>query len=90
VPRDGHESFEDPQIARLLNENFVNIKVDREERPELDSFTWKRPGDVGPRRLAAVGVSDASLEPFFGGTYWPAHSGRNAGFDQILQAVDDA
>src|SRR5215218_9468524 len=33
-----HESFENPEIARLMNENFVNIKVDREERPDLDSI----------------------------------------------------
>jgi uncharacterized protein YyaL (SSP411 family) len=33
-----HESFEDPRIAALMNENFVNIKVDREERPDLDSI----------------------------------------------------
>ena len=36
-----HESFEDPEIARLLNEHFVSIKVDREERPDLDRSTWK-------------------------------------------------
>ena len=38
-----HESFEDPAIAMLMNELFVNVKVDREERPDVDAVTWRRP-----------------------------------------------
>ena len=38
-----HESFEDDEVAAVLNEHFVSIKVDREERPDIDAVTWKRP-----------------------------------------------
>ena len=44
-----HESFENPEIAKLMNENFVSIKVDREERPDVDRVTWL----LSRRRLAA-------------------------------------
>ncbi len=55
-----HESFENPAIARLMNENFVCIKVDREERPDLDHIYMSAVQIAdGPRRLADVGVSDA-------------------------------
>src|SRR5213082_3056440 len=37
-----HESFEDPAVAAVMNELFVNIKVDREERPDVDSIYWRR------------------------------------------------
>ena len=52
------ESFENPDIAAVMNEHFVNIKVDREERPDLDQiYMIGRAGDDRPRRLADVGVS---------------------------------
>ena len=38
-----HESFEDPATAAVMNELFVNVKVDREERPDVDAMTWTRP-----------------------------------------------
>ena len=54
-----HESFEDPETAALMNQHFINIKVDREERPDLDSIYMSR--DAGHdrlRRLAHVGLPD--------------------------------
>ncbi|MEO7502548.1 MAG: thioredoxin domain-containing protein, partial [Gemmatimonadaceae bacterium] len=67
-----HESFEDAETARLMNELFVNIKVDREERPDLDSIYMQAvqalTGQGGwPMTvfLTPEGV------PFFGGTYYP-------------------
>lgn len=87
-----HESFENPEIARLLNENFVCIKVDREERPDLDQI-----------HMAAVQVLTGhggwpmsvfltpALQPFYGGTYFPPESRHGLpGFAEVLAAVHDA
>ena len=87
-----HESFENEAIARVLNENFVAIKVDREERPDLDQIYMN-----AVQMLTGHGGWPMSvfltpeLKPFYGGTYWPPHSSRGMpGFDQILAAVIDA
>jgi uncharacterized protein YyaL (SSP411 family) len=87
-----HESFESETIARVLNENFVPIKVDREERPDLDQIYMN-----AVQMLTGHGGWPMSvfltpeLKPFYGGTYWPPHSSRGMlGFDQILAAVLDA
>ena len=70
-----HESFEDPQIAQLLNEHFVNIKVDREERPDLDQIYMEAVQAMTGRGGWPMSVFlTPSLEPFYGGTYWPPHS----------------
>ncbi len=67
-----HESFEDSEIARILNENFVNIKVDREERPDLDGIYME-----AVVSLTGQGGWPMSLfltpdgRPFYGGTYFP-------------------
>ena len=54
------ESFEDEETAALMNEHFVSIKVDREERPDLDAIYMDAvAGDDRQRRLAADGVPDA-------------------------------
>ncbi|MEO6909264.1 MAG: thioredoxin domain-containing protein, partial [Abditibacteriaceae bacterium] len=67
-----HESFEQPQIAAYLNEHFVSIKVDREERPDVDhlymSFVQATTGSGG-WPLTVFLTPD--LKPFFGGTYFP-------------------
>src|ERR1700726_4344932 len=87
-----HESFENPDIAALMNEHFVNIKVDREERPDLDqiymSAVMAMTGHGGwPMSVFLT----PELKPFYGGTYWPPQSSRGMpGFDQILAAVIDA
>ncbi|MFZ0547347.1 MAG: thioredoxin domain-containing protein [Candidatus Promineifilaceae bacterium] len=67
-----HESFEDPETAAFMNEHFVNIKVDREERPDLDSIYMSAvvamTGQGGwPMTVALTPDGD----PFFGGTYFP-------------------
>ncbi len=87
-----HESFENEAIARVLNENFVAIKVDREERPDLDQIYMN-----AVQMLTGHGGWPMSvfltpeLKPFYGGTYWPPHASRGMpGFDQILAAVADA
>jgi uncharacterized protein len=81
-----HESFEDPAIAALLNRDFVAIKVDREERPDIDrvymSFVQATTGSGGwPMSVFLT----PDLKPFFGGTYFPPHSrwGR-PGFSDLL------
>jgi uncharacterized protein len=87
-----HESFEDEEIADLMNRHFINIKVDREERPDLDQIYMQAV-------LALTGQGGWPMSvfltpegrPFFGGTYWPPEPkyGR-AGFPQILESVHDA
>ena len=67
-----HESFENPAIARLMNERFINIKVDRQERPDLDDIYQKvvqMKGQAGGWPLTVF--MTPQREPFFGGTYFP-------------------
>jgi hypothetical protein len=73
-----HESFEDEETARLMNELFVNIKVDREERPDVDAIYMEAvQAMTGQRRLADDGLPDARrLKPFYGGTYFPPEALR--------------
>ena len=71
-----HESFEDPEVAALMNEHFVCIKVDREERPDIDQIYMaavQRMTGSGGWPLNCFLTPD--LEPFFGGTYFPPRSG---------------
>lgn len=87
-----HECFEDPRIARLLNEAFISIKVDREERPDLDQVYMDAVQMVTGRGGWPMSVFlTPELEPFFGGTYWPPRAqGGMPGFDEVLHAVTDA
>ena len=84
-----HESFENPEIARLMNENFVNIKVDREERPDVDrlymAFVQATTGGGG--WPMSVWLTPEG-RPFYGGTYFPPDNryGR-AGFPNILGQI---
>jgi len=86
------ESFEDPETAALMNRLFVNVKVDREERPDVDQLymdTVVRLTGHGGWPLTVFCTPDG--RPFYGGTYYPplpAH-GRPA-FRQVLEAVDRA
>ncbi len=87
-----HESFEDEEIARLMNENFVNIKVDREERPDLDQIYMNavqmmthHGGWPMTVFLTPEGV------PFYGGTYFPPQDRYNIpGFPRVLIGVAEA
>jgi uncharacterized protein YyaL (SSP411 family) len=87
-----HESFENEEIARILNEHFVSIKVDREERPDLDQIYM-----ASVQMLTGQGGWPMSvfltpdLRPFTGGTYFPPDDrfGR-PGFKRLLLAIADA
>jgi len=84
-----HESFENDDIAALMNEHFVNIKVDREERPDVDTIyqhALALLGEHGGWPLTMF-LTDKG-EPFWGGTYFPAtpRYGR-PGFAQVLETV---
>ncbi|PIW26021.1 MAG: thioredoxin domain-containing protein [Rhodospirillales bacterium CG15_BIG_FIL_POST_REV_8_21_14_020_66_15] len=84
-----HESFENPDIAGLMNRHFVNIKVDREERPDLDNIyqhALAMMGEHGGWPLTMFLTPD--LEPFWGGTYFPpAPRYGRPGFPQVLQSL---
>jgi hypothetical protein len=84
-----HESFEDGAIAALLNEHFVAIKVDREERPDVDkvymAYVQALAGHGGWPLSAWL---TPELKPFFGGTYFPPEDRQGrAGFPTILRAI---
>ena len=84
-----HESFEDPAVARLMNELFVNIKVDREERPDLDAVYMRALHSLGePGGWPLTMFLDEEARPFWGGTYFPPtpRYGR-PGFTQVLREV---
>jgi len=67
-----HESFEDPEVARFLNAHFVSIKVDREERPDIDKIYMSVcQAMTGSGGMAALRVSDTRGQTFFAGTYFP-------------------
>jgi uncharacterized protein YyaL (SSP411 family) len=86
------ESFENPAIAAVMNQHFVNIKVDREERPDIDAIymhALHMMGEQGGWPLTMFLTSEG--EPFWGGTYFPPtpRFGR-PGFPQVLEAVAEA
>jgi uncharacterized protein len=86
-----HESFEDPRVAEIMNRLFVNVKVDREERPDLDQIYQlahqmmaQRPGGWP---LTMFLAPDGT--PFFGGTYFPKEPRYSLpGFPDLLERVD--
>jgi uncharacterized protein len=88
-----HESFEDKETADLMNKFFINIKVDREERPDLDfvfqsSFQlFNQAGGGWPLTM----FLDENGVPFMGGTYFPKNSQNGIpSFKEVLQKVHDA
>lgn len=87
-----HESFEDAQTADVMNDLYVCIKVDREERPDIDQIymaALNATGEQGGWPLTMFLTPDA--KPFWGGTYFPprpAH--RRPSFVEVLRAVNDA
>jgi uncharacterized protein YyaL (SSP411 family) len=87
-----HESFEDPDVAGVMNELFVNIKVDREERPDVDAVYMEAVQAMtgqGGWPMTVFLAPDG--RPFFGGTYFPPRSSHGRpGFVDLLRAVDDA
>ena len=87
-----HESFEDETTARIMNDLFVNVKVDREERPDVDSIYMQAVQSITGQGgwpmtmfLTPAGV------PFYGGTYFPPEERHGIpSFRRILVSVDDA
>lgn len=86
------ESFENPDIARIMNAHFINVKVDREERPDLDQIYMNAVQAMTGRGGWPMSVFlTPDLEPFFGGTYFPPTDSRGmAGFDRVLLGVNKA
>ena len=87
-----HESFEDEQVAQILNDNFISIKVDREERPEIDHLymsVCQAMTGKGGWPLTIIMTPDK--HPFFAGTYFPkkGRMGR-PGMIELLPAISDA
>ena len=86
-----HESFEDPAIAELLNASFVSVKVDREERPDVDAVYME-----AVQAMTGSGGWPMSVflapdrRPFFGGTYFPpADRPGSPSFRTVLAAITD-
>src|SRR5918995_7341319 len=86
------ESFEDEETARMMNEYFVNIKVDREERPDIDSIYM-----AAVQALTRHGGWPMTVfltpegAPFYGGTYFPPEDrGHMPGFPRVLSGVAEA
>ena len=86
-----HESFENATIAALMNAHFINIKVDREERPDIDVIYQKvvaLMGQGGGWPLTVFLTPDQ--RPFYGGTYFPPRDGRGRpGFARVLTGLAD-
>jgi uncharacterized protein YyaL (SSP411 family) len=87
-----HESFENPEIATLMNDRFVSIKVDRQERPDIDDIYQKvmqMMGQGGGWPLTVFLTPEG--EPFFGGTYFsPVDHYGHPGFARVLEGLSDA
>jgi uncharacterized protein YyaL (SSP411 family) len=86
------ESFENPEIAALMNADFVSIKVDREERPDLDDvYMAAVQAMTGSGGWPMTVFLTPDLAPFFGGTYFPPEDRHGmSGLPRILDAVSDA
>jgi uncharacterized protein len=87
-----HESFEDDSIARLMNENFVSVKVDREERPDVDGLYMDAVVALtGHGGWPMTVFLTPAGEPFYGGTYFPPEPRHGLpSFPQVLEAVAKA
>ncbi|KAI4454015.1 spermatogenesis-associated protein 20 [Holotrichia oblita] len=85
------ESFEDSEVAGLLNEHFISVKIDREERPDLDHIYMAAcmvTNESGGWPLSVF--IDSEKKPFFAGTYYPKHTrGQFMGFIELLGRISD-
>ncbi len=86
-----HESFEDSEISDILNKYFISIKVDKEERPDIDSvYMSVCQAFTGSGGWPMSIFMDADGKPFFAGTYFPKSSrGRIIGFRELLLAIHE-
>ncbi|HXG76215.1 MAG TPA: thioredoxin domain-containing protein [Gaiellaceae bacterium] len=87
-----HESFEDPATAAVMNELFVNVKVDREERPDVDAVTMEATvGMTGSGGWPTTVFLTPEGKPFYAGTYFPPEPRHGLpGFRDLLRAVAQA
>ena len=87
-----HESFEDPETAAYMNEHFVPIKVDREERPDVDALYMEAvQGMTGHGGWPLTTFLDPDGVPFYGGTYFPPEPRPGLpSFRQVMEAVVEA
>ncbi len=87
-----HESFEDPDVAAVMNRLFVNVKVDREERPDVDAVYMQAVQALtgsGGWPMTVFLAPDGT--PFFGGTYFPKEDRHGlVGFPRLLERIDEA
>jgi uncharacterized protein len=87
-----HESFEDPDVAALMNRLFVNVKVDREERPDVDAIYMQAVQALtgsGGWPMTVFLAPDGT--PFFGGTYFPKEDRHGlVGFPRLVKRIDEA
>ena len=86
------ESFEDQAVAKILNENFISIKVDREERPEIDHlYMTVCQAMTGRGGWPLTIIMTPKKEPFFAGTYFPKQGRRGRpGMMQLLPSIAQA
>jgi uncharacterized protein len=86
------ESFEDPETAAYMNEHFVSVKVDREERPDVDALYMEAVQAMsGHGGWPMTVFCDPDGVPFYGGTYFPPDEGRGMpSFRMVMEAVVDA
>ena len=86
------ESFEDTETAAYMNEHFVNVKVDREERPDVDALYMEAVQTIsGQGGWPMTVFLDPEGVPFYGGTYFPPDEGRGMpSFRMVMEAVVDA
>ncbi len=84
------ESFDDPDVAQLMNASFISIKVDREERPDLDKI-YQTAVQLMTRRTGGWPLTvflTPDLKPFYGGTYFPPEDRHGIpGFSNVLRSV---
>ena len=87
-----HESFEDPETAEVMNRLYVNIKVDREERPDVDAVYMTAVQSMTGRGGWPMTVFlTPDGQPFYGGTYYPKEDRHGLpGFTRLLEAIDEA
>jgi uncharacterized protein YyaL (SSP411 family) len=86
------ESFEDAETAAYMNDHFINVKVDREERPDVDALYMEAvQAIIGQGGWPMTVFLDPEGVPFYGGTYFPPDEGRGMpSFRMVMEAVVDA
>ena len=86
-----HESFEDEEVAKLMNDTFINIKVDREERPDIDNVYMEVTQMINGRGgWPMTVIMTPEAKPFFAGTYFPKkRRSRRIGMLELVPSIKD-